>query len=138
MSKSSNPTPSQINYMERRLAQVALDRASPPTDEEIAQLLFDLYAPDAAVRAAALQRICPCHLAWEHFEPLRQQAKRLQKDPDPTVRMLALNVEQEVEEIATLEAMRDLLEEEEEEEVNEWKQQERKRNKKQRHRQKEI
>lgn len=138
MSKSSNPTPSQIDYMERRLAQVALDRASPPTDEEIAQLLFDLHSPDTAVRAAALQRLCPCHLAWEIFEPLRKQAKRLQKDPDPTVQMLAIQIEQEVEEIASLETMRDLLEEAEEEGVDEWKQQERKRNKKQRHRQKEI
>ena len=137
MSKSSNPTPSHIDYMERRLAQVALERASPPTDEEIAQLLLDLHSPDAEVRAAALRRICPCHLAWEIFEPLRKAAKRLQKDPDPTVRMLALHIERDAEEIATLEAMRDLLEEEEEG-LDVWKQQERKRNKKPRHRQKEL
>ncbi len=137
MSKSSNPTPSQINYMERRLAQVALDRASPPTDEAIAQLLLDLHSPHAAVRAAALQRLSPCHLAWESFEPLRKAAKQLQKDLDLTIQTLALQLEQDAEEIASLEVMRDLLEEEEEG-VDEWKQQERKRNKKQRYRQKEI
>jgi len=137
MSKPSNPTPSQIDYMKRRLAQVAADRASPPTEEEIVQILFDLHSPDATVRAAALQKISPCHLAWAIFEPLRKAAKRLQKDPDPTVRMLALQVEEDAEEIASLEAMRDLLEEEEEGR-DDWKQQERKRNKKQRYRQKEF
>lgn len=128
MSKSTNPSPSQIDYMKQKLAEVAKDREHRPSDEEIAQILLDLGSPDAMVRAAALRQICPCHLEWAIFEPLRKAAKRLQKDPDPAVRALALHVEQDAEQIASLEAMRDLLEEEDGGQ-DLWKQQERKRNK---------
>ena len=134
MAKSINPSPSQIDYMKQKLAQVAEDRAHPPSEEEIAQILLDLGSPDPETRGAALRRICPCHLEWATFEPLRKAAKKLQQDPDPNVRALALHVEEDAEQIASLEALRDLLEEEDGGQ-DLWKQQERKRNKR-RHRQK--
>jgi Skp family chaperone for outer membrane proteins len=137
MAKANHSTPSQIVYMKRRLAQVAEERATAPTPAALAQLLLDLEAPSPAVRAAALEQICPAHLAWAAFAPVRQAAKRLQTDPHPTVRTLARALEEAAAEIADLEAMRDLLAEEVEEQ-DEWKQQERKRNKKQRYRQKEL
>ncbi len=128
MPKAVRPSASQIDYMHRKLAQVAADRANPPTDDEIAQILLDLDSPTADVRAAALRRICPCHLTWELFAPLRKAAKKLQQDPDPEVRALALHVEEDAEQIAALEALRELLEEEDGGR-DPWKEQERKRNK---------
>jgi len=137
MSKSANPSASQIDYMKQKLAEVARDRAHRPSDDEIAQILADLGSADPTIRGAALRRICPCHLEWAVFEPLRKAAKKLQKDPDPTVRALAIHVEADAEQIASLEALRDRLEEEEEGRDG-WKEQERKRNKKQRRRPKEF
>ena len=133
MAKAATPSASQIDYMYQKLAEVAKDRAHPPSEEEIAQILLDLGSPDPAVRGAALRRICPCHLEWATFAPLRKAAKALQQDPDPTVRALALHVEEDAEQIASLEALREQLEEEEGGR-DPWKEQERKRNKKRRHR----
>lgn len=137
MAKATPPSASQIDYMHQKLAEVAKDRAHRPSDDEIAQILVDLGSPEPAVRAAALRRICPCHLEWAMFEPLRKLAKALQQDPDPTVRALALHVEADAEQIASLEALRDLLEEEEGGR-DQWKEQERKRNKKRHHRPKPL
>lgn len=137
MTKPSSPSASQIEYMHQKLAEVAKDRAQRPSEEEIAQILADLGSPDPAVRCAALRRICPCHLEWATFEPLRKAAKKLQQDPDPAVRALALHVEQDAEQIASLEALREQLEEEDGGR-DFWKEQERKRNKKRHHRVKET
>lgn len=128
MAKSGKPSASQIDYMHAKLAEVEKDRAQRPSEDEIAQILVDLGSPDPAVRGAALRRICPCHLEWAVFEPLRKAAKQLQQDPDPTVRALAIHVEEDTAQIASLEALRDLLEEEDGGQ-DLWKQQERKRNK---------
>lgn len=130
MSKPRKATASQIDYMQWKVAEVEKGRAQKLTEDEIAQILVDLGSPDPAVRGAALRRICSCRKDWEIFEPLQKAAKVLQQDPDPRVRALALQVEEDAEQIASLEALEDLLLEEEEEGPDPWKQQERKRNKK--------
>jgi hypothetical protein len=133
MTKSVNSSPSALDLLKRRQAQIEAADAQPLTERDMAQILVDLDAADANVRAAALCRLSPCHMPWAVFTPLRQALKRLQKDASPTVRELALHVEQDAEVIATREALRNLTVEDDDDGLDEWKQRERKRNK-QRHR----
>lgn len=133
MTKSVNSSPSAIDLLKRRQAQIEAADVQPLTERDVAQILVDLDAADANVRAAALCRLSPCHMPWAVFEPLRKALKRLQKDASPTVRELALHVEQDAEVTATREALRNLTVEDDDDGLDEWKQRERKRNK-QRHR----
>lgn len=132
MTKSVNSSPAAIDQLKRRQAQVEGADAPPLTERDMLQILVDLDAADANVRAAALCRLSPCQLPWAVFTPLRQALKRLQKDPSAAVRELALLVEQDAEATATREALRNLAVEDDDDQ-DEWKQRERKRNK-QRHR----
>lgn len=133
MTKSVNSSPATIDQWQRRQAQVDATATAPLTERDMIQILTDLDAADANVRAAALCRLSPCHLPWAVFTPLRQALKRLQKDPSAAVRELALLVEQDAEAIATHAALRNLTTEDDDDGLDEWKQRERKRNK-QRHR----
>ena len=113
MSKSINPTPSQIDYMKQKLAEVAKDREHRPSDDEIAQILLDLGSPTLAVRGSCTTADLSLPSGVGNFRTIAQSSQEAcKKDPDPTVRALALHVEQDADQIASLEAMRDLLEEE--------------------------
>jgi len=107
----------------------AFSSSDPLSAEAVQQILIDFEAAEEAARLTALQQLLPCPMPWANFDPLRKGLKRLQKDSCAAVRVLALQVEQEAEKVATLAALRNLQAEEDEDEEDEWKQQERKRNK---------
>jgi hypothetical protein len=56
-------------------------------------------------------------MPWEVFDRLRKAAKPLQKDPSPLVRANALHIEEDAREVASLEAIRERLQEREEAEA---------------------
>lgn len=63
-----------------------------------------LRSPDPRDRVKALHAFCPCAAGFPLYERLRGEVKRLQKDPDPTVRAVALHVEHDACEIEAIEA----------------------------------
>lgn len=129
MSKSVNSSFSSSDPLKGHFPPVEETTAGYLSAEAVQQLLIDFDAAEESVRLTALQLLLPCPMPWAVFEPLRKGLKRLQKDSSSAVRVLALQVEQEAEKVATLEALRNLQTEEEEEDEDEWKQRERKRNK---------
>ncbi len=129
MPKSVNSAFSTTASLKRQPPPFAEAESQPLTAAEVQQILIDLEAADEQVCVTALRRLLPCQLPWALFEPLRQALKQLQKNASPNVRILALQVEQDAEKLATLEALRNLRPEDDEEEEDEWKQRERKRNK---------
>jgi hypothetical protein len=60
-----------------------------------AALLAKLRSPDEQTRIKALHAVCPCASGFQAYEHLRCEVKRLQKDPSPRVRAMALHVEQD-------------------------------------------
>lgn len=129
MSKSVNSAFSSSDPLKRQLPQFEDNAAIPLSAAAVQQILIDFEAAEEHIRLIALQQLLPCHMPWAGFEPLRKGLKRLQKDHSSAVRVLALQIEQEAEKIATLDALRNLQTEEEDDEEDEWKQRERKRNK---------
>jgi hypothetical protein len=73
---------------------------APDPDEMLARL----RSADANTRIKALHAVCPCAAGFELYERLRGEIKRLQKDPDPWVRDMALHVERGACEIEAIEA----------------------------------
>jgi hypothetical protein len=67
-------------------------------------VLARLRSPDAQARVRALHSICPCAAGFPLYERFRGEVKRLQKDPDPTVRAAALHAEHDACQIETIEA----------------------------------
>ena len=70
-------------------------------------VLARLRSADAGTRIKALHSLCPCGAGFVLYERLRGEIKRLQKDPDPWVRDMALHVERDACEIEAVEAGRD-------------------------------
>lgn len=90
-------------YVEQFLTKVEEKRAQPVTEVTVEQLLADMQSADPVVRANAVRQICPCRMPWAVFNQLRKAAKRLQHDPDPTVRAHALHVEEDARMVASME-----------------------------------
>ena len=67
-------------------------------------MLDQLRSPDPEARIGALHSLCPCAAGFPLYERFRGEVKRLQKDPDPRVRVAALHVEQDACGIETIEA----------------------------------
>lgn len=129
MSKSVNSAFSSSDSLKRHLPPFEDAASDPLSAEAVQQILIDFDATEESARITALRQLLPCHMPWAVFEPLRKALKRLQKDSSAAVRVLALQVEQDAEKVATLEALRNLRTEADEDEEDEWKQRERKRNK---------
>jgi hypothetical protein len=81
------------------------DHRKPQPD--IAAVLDGFRSPDAQARARALHAICPCAAGFQLYEQLRDEVRRLQKDPSPQVRAIALHVEQDAGRIEEIEAALD-------------------------------
>ena len=77
-------------------------RCGPGADPDV--VLARLGAPDPRARVRALHAICPCAAGFPLYERFRDEVKRLQKDPDATVRAAALLVEHDACEIETIDA----------------------------------
>ena len=99
--------PSTQAHMEQKLASVALRRSHAPSADEIARLLAEMQSPDEQVRSQAVRQVCPCRVPWEVFYQVRSAAKRLQHDSSPLVRANAWHVEEDAQELASLEALQD-------------------------------
>jgi hypothetical protein len=96
-------SPSNRTYIEEFLKKVEEARTRPFPEEAIERLLAEMQSEDPITRANAVREICPCRMPWEVFNRLRKAAKRLQKDPDPTVRANALHVEEDARMVASME-----------------------------------
>lgn len=70
------------------------DRSGRPAPDPAA-LLERLHSPDEEARIRALHEVCPCKAGFEPYEQFRGVVRRLQKDPSPRVRAVALHVEQD-------------------------------------------
>lgn len=114
MARKQVVSPSGRDYMERHLAHVEQRRSKPVGEADIERILADMQSEDEATRANAVRQICPCRMPWEMFDRLRKAAKPLQKDPSPLVRANALHIEEDAREVASLEAIRERLQEREE------------------------
>jgi hypothetical protein len=79
-------------------------RESPP---DFAAVLGGLRSPDEQARVQALHAICPCSAGYQLYEQLRGEVRRLQKDPSPRVRGVALHVEEDAGRIEEIEATLD-------------------------------
>jgi len=66
-------------------------------------VLARLRSADADTRIRALHAVCPCGAGFGLYERLRGEVKRLQKDPDPRVREMALHVERDACQIEAIE-----------------------------------
>ena len=66
-------------------------------------VLARLRSADADTRIRALHAVCPCGAGFGLYERLRGEVKRLQKDPDPSVREMALHVERDACQIEAIE-----------------------------------
>lgn len=102
-------------HIEQFLKKVDTARTQPISAALIDQLLAEMAAADPAVRANAVRQICPCRMPWPVFDQLRKVAKRLQHDPDPTVRANALHVEEDARMVASMEGEIEFLREWEDE-----------------------
>lgn len=98
---------SRLQYMREKLAHVEHDRARPVTQEDVARILRDLESSEEGVIANALREVCPCRMSWEVFEHLRKPALRLRKHPSSLIRGLANHIEEDAQEVAALEAIRE-------------------------------
>jgi hypothetical protein len=114
MAKKQLVSPSQMEYMERHLAEVERRRSQPIGEGDIERILAGMQSQDEVTRAHAVRQICPCRMPWEVFDRLRKAAKPLQKDPSPLVRANALHIEEDAREVASLEALSERLQEREE------------------------
>jgi hypothetical protein len=74
---------------------MAKRRDRPRRAPDPAALLARLRSPDEQTRIKALHGVCPCASGFQAYERLRGEVKRLQKDPSPRVRAIALHVEQD-------------------------------------------
>ena len=86
----------------RAVAKRKHRRCLPAPDPD--DVLARLRSAGAATRVKALHAVCPCGAGFVLFERLRGEIKRLQKDPDPRVREMALHVERDACEIEAVEA----------------------------------
>ena len=84
------------------MAKRARRRGRPAPDPDA--VLVRLRSPDRQARVRALHSICPCAAGFPLYERFRDEVKRLQKDPDPSVRAAALHVEHDGCEIEAIEA----------------------------------
>jgi hypothetical protein len=80
-------------------------RRNPPP--ELSAVLGGLRSPDEQARVEALHAICPCAAGYQLYEQLRGEVRRLQKDPSPRVRAVALHVEEDAGRIEEIEATLD-------------------------------
>jgi len=97
--------PSVGRIADPRLRAVASQkhrRCRPAPDPD--SLLDRLRSADADIRVKALHAVCPCGAGFGLYERLRGEVKRLQKDPDPRVREMALHVERDACEIEAVAA----------------------------------
>jgi hypothetical protein len=118
MARKQMVSPSGRDYMERHLANVEQRRSKPVGEADIERILADMQSDDEVTRAKAVRQVCPCRMSWEVFDRLRKAAKPLQKDPSPLVRANALHIEEDAREVASLEAIRERLQEREEAEAD--------------------
>jgi hypothetical protein len=70
---------------------------------DIDALRAQFRSPDEHVRLRALHNVCPCGAGFSLDERLLVDVKRLQKDPSPEVRRMALHVEQDAMTIELIE-----------------------------------
>ena len=77
----------------------------PPPD--LAAVLGGLRSPDEHSRVEALHAVCPCAAGYQLYAQLRDEVRRLQKDPSPRVRAVALHVEDDAGRIEEIEATLD-------------------------------
>ncbi len=62
---------------------------------DLTAVLGGLRLPDEQARVKALHAVCPCAAGFRLYERLRGEVRRLQKDPSPRVRAIAMHVEQD-------------------------------------------
>src|SRR5581483_4140037 len=74
---------------------------------DLAAVLSGLRSPDEQARVKALHAVCPCAAGYQLYEQLRVEVRRLQKDPSPRVRAVALHVEEDAGRIEEIEATLD-------------------------------
>jgi hypothetical protein len=80
-------------------------RRKPPPD--LAAVRGGLRSPDEQARVEALHAVCPCGAGYRLYEQLRDEVRRLQKDPSARVRAVALHVEEDAGRIEEIEAALD-------------------------------
>ena len=97
------------NLRLRPVAKRTRQRCPPVPDP--AAVLARLRSADPQARVKALHSICPCAAGFPLYERFRSEVKRLQKDPDSSVRAAALHVEHDACEIETIEAGLDRIDE---------------------------
>src|SRR5215831_20560296 len=82
------------------------EREAPPHREEIVvpdhlqpeeadPELQALRSPNASTRIQALHRICPCRAPWATYERYMDEARLLRKDPNQSVRKVALHLDED-------------------------------------------
>lgn len=98
---------SRLKYMTEKLNHVEHERSRPITEEDVSRILNDLVSEDEAVLANALREVCPCRMSWEVFEQVRKPALKHRKHPSPLIRDLANHIEEDAQEVAALEAIRE-------------------------------
>ncbi len=74
---------------------------------DLTAVLGGLRLPDEQARVKALHAVCPCAAGFRLYERLRGEVRRLQKDPSPRVRAIALHVEQDAGPLEEIEASLD-------------------------------
>jgi hypothetical protein len=83
----------------------------PAPERDPAVVLVRFQSADEDTRIKALHSVCPCGAGYELYEQLRGEIRRLQKDPSPRVRAVALHVEQDACKKEAVEAEVDRAEE---------------------------
>ena len=82
-----------------------MSKRHPRTSQpDLAAVQAGLRSPDEQARVKALHAVCPCAAGYQLYEQLRDEVRRLQKDPSARVRAVALHVEEDagrIEEIET-------------------------------------
>jgi hypothetical protein len=74
---------------------------------DLTTVLDGLRSPDEQARVKALHAVCPCTAGFRLYEQFRGEVRRLQKDPSPRVRAIALHVEQDAGRLEEIEATLD-------------------------------
>lgn len=98
---------SRLQYMAEKLNHVEHERSLPVTQDDVARILRDLSSDDDDTLAGALREVCPCRMSWEVFEQVRKPALKHRKHASALIRGLANHIEEDAQEVAALEALRE-------------------------------
>lgn len=98
---------SRLQYMAEKLNHVEHERSRPVTQDDVARILLDLSSDEEDTLANALREVCPCRMSWEVFEQVRKPALKHRTHSSSLIRGLANHIEEDAQEVAALEALRE-------------------------------